>query len=374
MINNCSQFIGDGYHPSHLLNGFERIQTVLLKYLHSAKQLQTVDSQFLNIMCQNMLNTKLPSELSAKVSSICSQAVDYVRDDNHFDSTMVEIIKFQSGSPSESEIVKGLVLDHGGRHLMMPKRITNAGVLLLNVSLEFEKTEINSSIVFKTAQQKEKLAESERELVSSRTRAIIEFFKTCKQFSSFIVVNLKGIEPLALEMFANAGILALRRAKRRNVDRIMHLCGGSLYSSLDDLNVSGLGTAGLIYEKAIGDDKYTFIEETPLSKACTILLRGSSDLSLKLLQDSVKLCLRYQSEFLRSPYVVPGGGSIYLEMIKHLKAETESKIDDSAASANIVITSFMNIFRTLHTNCGLSKTLLHERINVLAHKLICRKF
>jgi T-complex protein 1 subunit zeta len=41
-----------------------------------------------------------------------------------------------------------------------------------------------------------------------------------------IVVNQKGIDPLALDMLAKEGILALRRAKRRNMERITLACGG----------------------------------------------------------------------------------------------------------------------------------------------------
>ena len=36
---------------------------------------------------------------------------------------------------------------------------------------------------------------------------------------NFVVINQKGIDPMSLDMFAKSGILALRRAKRRNMER-----------------------------------------------------------------------------------------------------------------------------------------------------------
>ena len=56
------------------------------------------------------------------------------------DLHMVEIMKMQHRTASETQLVRGLVLDHGARHPDMPKRVENAFVLTLNVSLEYEKT------------------------------------------------------------------------------------------------------------------------------------------------------------------------------------------------------------------------------------------
>lgn len=56
------------------------------------------------------------------------------------DLHMIEIMKMQHRTASETQLVRGLVLDHGARHPDMPKRIENAFILTLNVSLEYEKT------------------------------------------------------------------------------------------------------------------------------------------------------------------------------------------------------------------------------------------
>ena len=58
------------------------------------------------------------------------------------DLHMIEIMKMQHRTASETKLVRGLVLDHGARHPDMPKRVENAFVLTLNVSLEYEKTSV----------------------------------------------------------------------------------------------------------------------------------------------------------------------------------------------------------------------------------------
>ena len=54
--------------------------------------------------------------------------------------------------------------------------------------------------------------------------------------------------------------MALRRAKRRNMERLTLACGGRACDSVEDLKAEDLGFAKLVYEHTLGDEKYTFVE------------------------------------------------------------------------------------------------------------------
>jgi T-complex protein 1 subunit zeta len=138
------------------------------------------------------------------------------------DLYMVEIMKMQHRMGSETQLVKGLVLDHGARHPDMPKRVENAYILIINVSLEYEKSEVNSGFFYSTAEQREKLVESERNFVDSKLKKIVELKnEVCgtDPKKGFVVLNQKGIDPLSLDVLVKNGIFALRRVKRRNMER-----------------------------------------------------------------------------------------------------------------------------------------------------------
>ncbi len=51
--------------------------------------------------------------------------------------------------------------------------------------------------------------------------------QVCKGGEGFVVINQKGIDPMSLDLLAKSGILALRRAKRRNMERLTLACGGA---------------------------------------------------------------------------------------------------------------------------------------------------
>lgn len=92
-----------------------------------------------------------------------------------------------------------------------------------------------------------------------------------------MIINQKGIDPICLEAFAKEGIMALRRAKKRNMERLTLACGGNACNSIDDVDVSDLGHADHVYEHALGDEKYTFVEGCANPLSCTILIKGPNE-------------------------------------------------------------------------------------------------
>lgn len=174
-------------------------------------------------MARTSLSTKLPKPLAESLTvSVVDAVLTIHQPPEPTDLYMVEIMKMQHRMASETQLVKGLVLDHGARHPDMPKRVENAHILTLNVSLEYEKSEINSGFFYSTAEQREKLVESERSFVDAKLKKIVDLKnQVCgtDPKKGFVVLNQKGIDPLSLDVLVKNGILALRRVKRRNMER-----------------------------------------------------------------------------------------------------------------------------------------------------------
>merc|ERR1712190_714186 len=160
---------------------------------------------------------------------------------------------------------------------MGPKRLENCYILTLNVSLEYEKSEVNAGFFYSSADQRDKLVESERKFTDEKVKKIVELKKkvcTEENKKTFVVINQKGIDPPSLEMLAHEGIIALRRAKRRNMERLPLAIGGVAVNSVDYLDVSDLGYADLVYEQSLEDEKYTFTEGVKNPHSCTVLIQG----------------------------------------------------------------------------------------------------
>ena len=279
------------------------------------------------------LRTKVQQELADSLTEIVVDAVLTIRREGQpIDLFMVEIMTMQHRTESETRLVKGIVMDHGSRHPDMPKRLENAFIFTCNVSLEFEKTyvisllllfvpsliiyrrEVNAETVYKDSEQRSRMVDAEHSLVEERARKIIELKnQVCDTPNKgFIVINQKGIDPIALDMFAKAGILGLRRAKRRNMERLTLACGGSPMNSVDDLTPDVLGKADNVYEQVLGEEKYTFVEGVRNPFSCTILIKGPNKHTIEQIKDAVRDGLRAVKNTVEDAVVVPGAGAFEL--------------------------------------------------------------
>lgn len=110
--------------------------------------------------------------------------------------------------------------------------------MCLNVSLEYEKTEVHSGFFWSNAEDREKLIASERQFTDDKVQQIIDFKRTVctkENGKNFVIVNQKGIDPPSLELLARDGIIGIRRCKKRNGERIPLACGGTQLNSVDNL-------------------------------------------------------------------------------------------------------------------------------------------
>lgn len=174
----------------------------------------------------------------------------------------------------DTRLVRGLVLDHGARHPDMPTSLEKCYVMIANFSMEYEKTEHNSTMVYSTAEERDRLVEAERKYTDDRVRKLIEFKRTVctpENGAHLVVINQKGIDPVCLDMLAKEGIIGLRRAKRRNMERLALCCGGYAVNSIEDVTPDCLGWAGRVYEQTLGEEKYVAVPVRPSTAPPTAL-------------------------------------------------------------------------------------------------------
>jgi len=115
-----------------------------------------------------------------------------------------------------------------------------------------------------------------------------------------------------------AGILGIRRCKKRNGERIPLACGGKQLNSIDDITEADLGFAKVVYEQTLGEDKYTFIEGVENPFSCTILIKGPNDYSIAQTRDAIRDGLRAITNTLQDKCVLPGAGAFEIACAEHL--------------------------------------------------------
>lgn len=357
LLKQAYRYIEEGVHPRVIVDGFEIAREQTLNYLNSfVHKPADIDRELLLQVARSSLSTKVNAELLQVLTPIVTDAVLQVQDKDSIDLHMVEIMSMLHESPKDTKLVKGLVLDHGARHPDMPRQLQDCFVLILNVSLEYEKTEVNSGFYYSSAEQREKLVASERKFVDDKLKKIVDLKNEVCGLDSqkgFVIINQKGIDPMSLDVLAKNGILALRRAKRRNMERLQLVCGGELQNSVDDLSAKILGHSGLVYEHTIGEEKFTFVTENENPKSCTILIKGATNHVIQQTKDAVRDGLRAVANVIKDKSLVPGGGAFFLSASNNLSSNASKFAKGrTKTGVNAFADALLVIPKTLLSNAG----------------------
>jgi len=366
LLKQADIYVQEGLHPRLVTEGFEMAKNKALEVLDNMKVDSKMDRDTLINVARTSLRTKTPKELADNLTEIIVDAVLAIKQEGKpIDLHMVEIMEMTHKTDADTKLVRGIVMDHGARHPDMKKSVEKAYILTCNISLEYEKSEVNSGFFYKSAMDREKLVKSERKFTDDRVQQVIKFKKELCEGNdrSFVIVNQKGIDPVSLDMLAREGIVALRRAKKRNMERIPLAFGGWAVNSFDDLTKDCLGEAGQVYEHAMGDDKYTFIEDSQNPKSVTILVKGPNKHTITMIKDAVRDGLRAVKNAIEDGCVVPGAGAY--EIAAH-SALTELK-ESVATRARLGVQAFADALLVIPKSLAQNSGYDRQEVTVKLH-------
>uniref|UniRef100_A0A5F8GZ17 Uncharacterized protein n=1 Tax=Monodelphis domestica TaxID=13616 RepID=A0A5F8GZ17_MONDO len=209
------------------------------------------------------------------------------------DLFIVEIMEMKHKSETDTSMMRVLVLDHAALHPDIKKRVEDTYILTCNVSLEYEKPEVNSGFFFyKSAEEREKLVKAERKFSEDGVKKI----------------ELKSVlNSFPLDILAKEGIVSLHRAKKKKMERLSLACGGMAMNSSEELNPDCLGHAGLVYDYTLGEEKFTFIEKCGNPQSVTLMVKGSNKYTLIQIKDAVRDGLRAVKNTVEDGCIVGAG-------------------------------------------------------------------
>lgn len=336
LLSHALEYVTEGVHPQTIIEGITEKEKEVLALLKTmripAEQIQPTEGkenpEWIHQLALTSLRTKFSLKQAQKFADILIAAVKTVATETSVDLKMLEVMKMTCLESSEPlRIVRGLVLDHGGRHPRMPKRLANVFILCTNISFEYEKPEQNAQFYYRRTEDKLALEEGERRVIMQRVQKVIETMQEVARLNQsqnpqFMLITQKGIDQYALEVFARYHVLALRRAKKRNMERLQRLTGCTPVGTIGELTKDAFGFAGSVREVQVGEDKFTFVEQTPFANTCTLLIQGISPYQMEYLESSVKAALKSISCGLMDKAALPGGASVFFRLAERLSASS----------------------------------------------------
>ncbi|MEB3756011.1 MAG: TCP-1/cpn60 chaperonin family protein [Desulfurococcales archaeon] len=320
LLEKAEALLDQNIHPSIIIDGYVDALNMSIEELDKiAVKVDINDRDLLKRIAATALSSKYigTGPEKDKILDIVVEAITTIAEPTdggtfRIDLSHVKIEKKKGGSLADTKLIRGVVLDKEVVHPGMPKRVENAKIALLDMPLEIEKPEITAKINITDPTQIKAFKEQEAKAIEKMVEKIAEI-------GANVVITQKGIDELAQHYLAKKGIMAVRRVKRSDIEKIAKATGARIISTLKDLKAEDLGEAELVEERKVGNDKMIFIEGAKNPKSVTILVRGANDMLLDEAERSIEDALHVLRNVLRDPKVVGGGGAPEVELALKLR-------------------------------------------------------
>jgi thermosome len=310
------ELLEEGIHPTIVIEGYKKASDLALKVAEEvARPIDLTKEQLLKVV-SSALSSKVVAEtrdyLAGLVVEAALQAVEMRDGKPYLDLDWIKIEKKKGKSIYETQLVRGIVLDKEVVHPGMPKRVANAKIAILDAPLEIEKPEWTTKISVTSPDQIKAFLDQEAQIL----KAYVDHLAS---IGANVVITQKGIDEVAQHFLAKRGIMAIRRVKRSDIEKLARATGAKIITSIKDARPEDLGTAGLVEERKVGEEKMVFVEDIPNPRAVTILVRGGSDRILDEVERSLQDALHVSRDLFREPKIVPGGGAFEVEMARKVR-------------------------------------------------------
>ncbi len=306
LLNKALELKKKGLHPATIIKGYELARDYALDALdRNAISIDVNDKKVL----ENIIGTALTGKSVGKVKEILTRIVlETAQTVESFDDVKIE--KKIGGSIEDSKVIKGVLIDKEPVFSQMSKKIDKARIVLVDSPLEVKTLETNAEIKIRFPEELGKFREKELEMLKDLVQKIINV-------NANLVLCQKGIDEEAQQMLAKAGITAIRRIRRTDMELLSKALRVNIVTDLKDLKESDVGLASMETKK-IGDEEMTIIHNCANPKAVTILLRGAQEQLLDEIERSIKDAFGDLKTIFKDNRVVFGAGATELMLRKKI--------------------------------------------------------
>jgi thermosome len=351
LLKRAEALLDDEVHPTVIVAGYKKAERKTMEILDEVSvPVEPDDKATLKKVAMTAMHSKGLGTAREHFADISIEAVRLVAEKRGTDWTAdidnVQITKKEGKSLLDTQLIKGIIVDKEVVHPGMPKQAKNARIALLDCALEIEKTEISAEIRINDPTQMKAFLDEETKMMKD----MVDKIKAAK---SDVVLCQKGIDDTAQHFLAKEGILAVRRIKKSDMDKLARATGGKIVTNLEDLNESDLGAAGLVEERKLGDDKMVFIEGCKNPRSVAVLIRAGLERLVDEAERALNDSLSVVADVITKNKVVVGGGAVEAEVAKRLR-EYAIKVGGREQLAIEAFADSIEIVpRTLAENAGL---------------------
>jgi thermosome len=350
LLKRSEDLIEQNVHPTVICEGFRLAAEKAVELLEAhGISTENQDSVLMEV-AKTALTGKSAGAVKSFMADICVRAVNAVGiiedEERIVDLSDIKVEKRQGGSIKDSTLIDGILLDKERVHAGMPRSISDAKIALINSAIEVKKTEVDAKIQITDPNQLALFLEEEENYI----RGLVEKIQAS---GATVLICQKGIDELAQHYMSKAGIFAIRRAKKSDMEALSKATAGRIVTNIDDLSDEDLGHAAKVEERKIGESDMTFITGCPEAKSVSVLLRGGTEHVVDEIRRAFDDAVGVVSVAWEDGAVLTGGGSVLAALSRDLRTYAETVGGREQMAIEAFASALEIIPRTLAENAGL---------------------
>jgi thermosome len=347
LLEKAEDLLEQDIHATTLAQGYRQAAEEAKNILEEkAIDVDADDTEHLQKIASTAMTGKGAENSKEYLAELVVRAVQSVADDEGIDTDNVKVETVVGGSIDQSELVEGVIVDKERVHENMPYFVEDADVALLDSALEIKETEIDTEVNVTDPDQLQQFLDQEEEQLREMVDQLVDV-------GADVVFVDGGIDDMAQHFLAQEGIIAVRRAKSDDLDKLARATGANLVSNAEDIEASDLGFAGSVAQKDVGGDQRIFVEDVEEAKSVSLILRGGTEHVVDEVERAIEDSLGVVRVTLEDGKVVPGGGAPETELALELRNYADSVGGREQLAVEAFADTLEVIPRTLAENAGL---------------------
>ncbi len=351
LLKKAEGLLDQDVHSTVITKGYKYAREKALEILENiSEEVEPEDIEILKKIAITAMTGKGTEMVSDSLARLTVDAVrtvvEKVNNKIEIDKENIKLEKRHGGSSDDTELIRGVIIDKEVVHPAMSKHVKLAKIALLDSSLEIEKTETEAQIQITSPEQLQTFLEQEEKILKGMVEKVTA--SNCN-----VLFCQKGIDDVAQHFLAKYGIMAARRVKKSDMEKLARATGGKIVSNISDLNENDLGFAGYVEEKKIGGEEMIFVRDCKNPKAVSILIRGGTEHVVDEIKRGIEDAIGALCSSLEVGKIVAGGGAPEEAVAKGLRESAQSYSGREQLAILAFAEAMEVIPRTLAENAGL---------------------
>jgi len=361
-LKQCKPFVEEGVHPRVIIRAFRKATALALEKIKeiSIKIDKNNPEQYRELLekcAATSMSSKLIHQQKDLFSKMVVQAV-MMLDRQTLPLNMIGIKKVQGGALEDTLLVDGVAFKKTFSYAgfeMQKKVYTKPKIALLNIELELKAEKDNAEVRLENVEEYQKVVDAEWNILYEKLDRIAAS-------GAKIVLSKLPIGDVATQYFSDREMFCAGRVVEEDLNRTMKSCGGSIQSTVHDLNDETLGTCETFEEKQIGGERFNLFRGCPKSQSCTIILRGGAEQFMEETERSLHDAIMIVRRAMQNDSVVAGGGAIDMELSKYLRNYSRTIAGKEQLIIGAMAKAFEVIARQLCDNAGFDATNILNKL------------